>query len=105
MLSLPACSSMQSARHEYLMRGQVVELSGKDAVVCVGSKDGAKTGQELNVYKVSVNTTSGPGKNPPRWQKVDVGAVRIAEVIDEHFAKAVVTRGEVAVNDVVELVR
>ena len=102
LLGLFACSSLQSARHEYLMRGQVVEISGNEAVICIGSRDGAQVGQQLNAYKLVSTPASGP-KNVPRWQKVKVGTVRIAEVIDEHFAKAQVITGAVEANYVIEL--
>lgn len=105
LLALPACSSMQSARHEYLMRGQVVDIAGNEAVVCVGSQEGAKAGQELTVYKLVETNFGGSGKPPAHWEKVKVGTVRIEQVIDEHFAKAKVVSGSVAVNHMVELDR
>lgn len=106
LLAISACSSMQSARHEYLMRGQVVEISGSDAVVCIGSKDGAQVGQELTAYKlVSRNSGGSPKNSALRWERVKVGSVRIEQVIDEHFATARVIDGNVAANNIVELSR
>lgn len=105
LLATSACSSMQGARHEYLMRGQVVEISGSKAVVCIGSKDGAQVGQELVAYKVVARSSGGSAKSPPRWERVKVGSVRIEQVIDEHFATAQVISGPVEVNHVVELNR
>ena len=105
LLSFSACSSMQSARHEYLMRGQVVEADGSQVVVCVGTADGAQVGQELTVFKLVVSSSSGPGKGMPLYAKVKTGSVRIAEIVDEHFARARVTSGSVDVHNVVELSR
>lgn len=102
VLSTAACSTMQGAGHQYLMRGQVVEVTGSEAVVCVGSRDGAKVSQELTAYKLVSSNVGGP-KNPTRWEKVRVGTVRIEQVVDEHFARAKVTSGEIQVNNVVEL--
>lgn len=105
LLGLSACSSLQGVGHKYLMRGQVVELAGNEAVICIGSADGAQVSQELTAYKlVNKSPAGGPGKNPPRWERVNVGTVRVVEVLDEHFAKAQVTSGKVAVGDVVELI-
>ena len=101
LLGLFACSSLQSARHEYVMRGQVVEIWGNEAVICIGSRDGAQVGQQLNAYKL-VSTSGGP-RSGMYWQKVKVGTVRIAEVFDEHFAKAQIITGAVEVNYIVEL--
>lgn len=103
LLAVSACSSLQGARHEYLMRGQVVEVKGSDAVICVGSKDGARAGQEFEVYKLVSAGIGGTAKNPPRWDRVPVGEVRIVDIIDEHFANATIVSGSVGVNNIVEL--
>ncbi len=103
LAGLAACSSLETARHEYLMRGQVVSVSGSDAVVCIGSSDGARAGQTLNAYKMVEKKSGGSAKTPPRWERVKVGTVSVLEVLDEHFARARVDSGEVKVNDLVEL--
>jgi hypothetical protein len=105
LLTVSACSSMQSARHEYLMRGQVVEVTGREAVVCVGTRDGAREGQELGAFKLVSMTTGAPARNPARWEKVRAGSIRLTDIIDEHFARAEIVSGEVQVNDIVELER
>lgn len=102
VLSTAACSTLGGAGHQYLMRGQVVEVAGSEVVLCVGSGDGATSGQELTAYKMVSSNIGGP-KNPTRWEKVRVGTVRIEQVVDEHFARAKVTSGEIQVNNVVEL--
>jgi len=101
--TLAACSSIQSARHEYLMRGQVVAIAGNEAVVCVGSRDGAQADQEFTAYKLVERSVGGPARTTPQWQRVKVGTVRLTEVFDEHFAKAMVVNGSVEVNDLIEL--
>lgn len=104
LVGMSSCASLQSAGHKYLMRGQVVEVAGNEAVVCIGSADGARVSQELTAYKlVNKSIAGGPGKNPPRWERVNVGTVRVVEVLDEHFAKAQVINGDVKVNDIVEM--
>lgn len=103
LLLLSACSSIEGVRHEYVMRGQVVEVTGRDAVVCLGLRDGARVGQELQAYRLVTTTTGTPARNPPRWERHKVGVVRIVEVVDEHFARAQVISGDVAVNNLVEL--
>lgn len=104
LLSTSACSSLEGAGHQYLMRGQVVEATGKEVVLCVGSRDGAKVNQELTAYKMVSSNVGGP-KNPTRWEKVQIGTVRINQVVDEHFARGEVTSGDVQVNTMVELKR
>jgi hypothetical protein len=103
LLAVSACSSLQSARHEYVMRGQVVDIVGNEAVVCVGSRDGAQVDQELSVYRLVARGIGGPGRVTPSFEKIKVGNVRITQVVDEHFAKVRVISGEVEVNNVVEL--
>lgn len=99
------CSNIQGVRHNYIMRGQVVEIAGNDAVICVGSADGAKVNQELIAYGLSKREVDVLDEDPVLWERIPVGAVRIERVIDEHFAKARVVSGTVSVHDVIELSR
>lgn len=105
LMGISACLGLEGARHEYLMRGQVVEVTEDQVVVCVGSRDGARVGQELAVYKISTANVGGSPKNPARWEKVKVGSVRIDKVVDDHFAVAQVVSGQVRVNQIVQLDR
>lgn len=93
----------QGIGHSFFMRGQVVALTGKDAVLCIGKADGAAASQVLEVYRVSQRP--GPSKGTPNFVRTKIGTVTITEVFDEHFARATVTRGRVARNDIVELRR
>lgn len=104
VLGTAACSSLQGAGHQYLMRGQVVEVTGNEAVLCVGYRDGAEVSQEMTAYKLVSSNVGGP-RNPTRWEKVQTGTVRIRQVVDEHFARAEVTSGDIQVNNMVELER
>lgn len=92
------CASLDSMRHQYIMRGQVLEAEGSDVYLCIGSKDGAEVGQEFVVYRFVKS-----GRRYPSVLKENKGTVKIIEIIDEHYAKAKVLAGDVKVNDVVEL--
>jgi len=66
--------------------------------ICIGTRDGAKVGQELDIYNIiSVSKTR------PTFQREHVGKVKITEIVDEHFAKAKVISGKAEKNDIVEL--
>ncbi len=86
--------------HGYLMKGSIIEASNSDVYLCIGSKDGAAVGQELDVYKIIRVTAA-----RPTFRREYTGKVRITEIVDEHFAKAKVISGKAEKNDVVELVR
>ena len=105
LISLTGCTALEDVRHGYVMRGQVVEVTGDTAVVCVGTADGAEPGQELGVYRLISRNVGGPARNPPQWVKERVGGVRITEVLDEHFARANVISGTVEPHHIVELKR
>ncbi len=92
--------SCATVYHGYLMKGSIVEASNSEAYLCIGSKDGAAVGQELDVYKVIRVTRA-----RPTFRREYTGKVKITEIIDEHFAKATVISGKVEKNDIVELVR
>ncbi len=91
---------METAYHGYVMRGSIVDVVDSEAYLCIGSADGARVGQELNVHRIRQSST-----NPkmPSFQRIDVGKVKITAIVDEHFAKALVVSGNVEKNDIVEL--
>ncbi|PKN61724.1 MAG: hypothetical protein CVU57_28165 [Deltaproteobacteria bacterium HGW-Deltaproteobacteria-15] len=84
------------------MRGQVLEVTGGEAYICIGTAEGGKAGQEYAVYRF-VKSMAGPQKQAQVFTRQTVGEVRITEVVDEHYAKARVLKGDVRVNDVVQL--
>src|SRR3546814_5216944 len=73
-------------------------------VVCVGQADGAQVGQVLDVIrnKRRIRHSRAGG---PRYRRENVGQVRIAELLDSHYAEAEVISGSPKVNDTVELIR
>ncbi len=97
--ALSACSGSQ-IYHGQLMRGQVVGIDRDEVVVCIGSEDGAEPGQELQVYRYFWEGAMEEGDDDYR---VDyVGTVEIKTVVNDHFARAKVSEGEVRENDMVE---
>ena len=98
---MASCATMgQKVYHGFLMKGSIIEASGSEVYLCIGSKDGASVGQELDVYKI-VKTTS---KVTP-FKREHTGKVKITEIVDEHFAKATVISAKAEKNDIVELAR
>jgi hypothetical protein len=91
-------SSCVTFYHGFLMKGSIIEASNSDVYLCIGSKDGATVGQELDVYKVIAVTRA-----RPTFKRVHIGKLKITEIIDEHFAKATVIFGKAEKNDIVEL--
>ncbi len=104
--ALPGVASASEGgfRHNVLMRGQVLEKGDETLVVCVGQADGAQVGQVLDVirHKRRIRHSRAGG---PRYRRENVGQVRIAELLDSHYAEAEVTSGSPKVNDTVELIR
>jgi hypothetical protein len=91
-------------RHEYLMRGHILEADAGVLVVCVGATDGAQVGQELDV--VSHERVTGTSKRAgPRYRRETVGRVRITSLFDEHYATAEIVEGNASPHDTVELTR
>jgi len=86
--------------HGFFMKGSIIEASNSDLYLCIGSKDGASVGQELDVYKIFGESTKGSG-----FRRVHTGKVKITEIVDEHFAKARVISGKAEKYDIVELPR
>src|SRR3546814_20697502 len=86
------------------MRGQVLEKGDETLVVCVGQADGAQVGQVLDVirHKRRIRHSRAGG---PRYRRENVGQVRIAELLDSHYAEAEVISGRPTVNEPAELIR
>lgn len=80
------------------MKGSIIEAYDSEVYLCIGSKDGASVGQELDVYKI-IKTKS---KGTP-FKRVLTGKVKITQIVDEHFAKATVISGKAEKDDIVEL--
>ena len=104
LLLMAGCATLESAKHEYIMRGQVLEVNGDSAYLCIGSHDGAQVGQEYTVYRfVKVPTYKSRGTVNYTFRKEQTGEIKITEIVDEHMATAKVVRGDVKEHDIVEL--
>ncbi len=94
------CATMETAKHEYIMRGSVLEVSDGNAYICLGTDQGAKVGQEFTVHRY-VKTAATP-KGVPSYKIETVGTVKITET-ESHMANAKILSGNVKENDVVDL--
>ena len=96
------CATMHTVEHKYFMKGQILDVSDGEAYLCIGSAEGAKAGQEFLVYRHEKLPYQEKGGSPS-FKREEVGAVQISQVVQEHFAKAKILRGDIKVNDVAEL--
>lgn len=110
MLVIPSALLMSAAiagcvpgglRHGWMMRGQVLAIDGSVATVCIGTSDGARVGQVLDVQRITMKPA--PPKGTATFVRSDAGKVQIVDLFDEHYAHAKVLSGNPAINDVVEL--
>ena len=85
--------------HEHIMRGQIVGFDTSEIVVCIGTKDGAEIGQQLEVYRTTWDDTTDEGYE---YDINYVGKVEIVSVVNEHFARAKVINGDLMKHDIVE---
>lgn len=97
-----APSQAGSAYHKYFMKGSIIESSEEGIYLCIGTEDGAKPGQVLDVMRVS-RVSGGSSKEGAKFKREKVGTVEILQVVDEHFARAKKVSGEANVADMVEL--
>ena len=92
--------------HKYIMRGQVVDVPANDSlVVCIGTNDGAKVGQVLDVYRFSYNPAVTEEDAESQYLSSHRGRIIIEEIVNEHFARAKILEGDIAKNDTVQLDR
>ena len=102
MLPGMAVAGSPGLKHEFVMRGQVLEAEAGTLVVCVGEQDGAEVGQVLNVVR-HVRIGGASKKAGPRYRRESVGRVRIIGLFDGHYADAKVVAGAPKIHDTVEL--
>lgn len=108
LMAAPTVATFQPAvaapgiKHTFFMRGSVVNVDGEGIVVCVGKIDGAQTGQVLNVYR---NVYRPGPRNGASFTRTSIGTVRVGTSVNDHFSNASVLKGDVKVNDIVELER
>jgi len=95
-------SEAASTYHKYFMKGSIIEASEEGIFLCIGTEDGAKPGQVLDVMRISRDTSGAP-KGGAKFKREKVGEVEILQVVDEHFARARKVKGEATVSDMVEL--
>lgn len=102
-LMVAGCATLETAEHKYIMRGQVLEVAGNEAYLCIGSKDGAQVGQEYTVYRF-VKAPNPNTKSPVAYfRREEIGKLKIMEIVDEHMATAKTITGKIQAYDVVEL--
>lgn len=101
LLPMAGCAGLQAAGHEYLMRGQIIEVKENSAYLCIGSQDGARIGQEFTVYRLERRQPV--IKNAVSYNRIKSGTVKIIQINDEHMATAKVIDGEAKANNIVEL--
>lgn len=104
VVSLAGCSRMESARHEILMKGQILEVTEHSAYLCIGSKDGAEVGDQFRVYRfMRAENPDSKDAAHPYYKREAVGKIKITEIVDEHMAKANILSGEAKPHDFVEI--
>ena len=89
---------LEKARHAIFMRGQILDVEGGTAYLCLGTEQGAKVGDVLTVRRY-VKIGGARGGN---YRVDNIGSVQITEVFS-HMANAKILKGDVKVHDVVDL--
>lgn len=77
-------------------------MTGDEAYICIGTEEGGQAGQEYTVYRFAKAKTF-TWKEASAFKRERVGSVKITDVVDELYAKAKVLKGDVRVNDIVQL--
>jgi hypothetical protein len=102
IITVAGCATTETVRHKYIMRGQVLEVTGDEAYICIGNAEGGKAGQEYTVYRF-VKSKAFSWKQASAFKRELVGEVKITDVVHEHYAKIRELKGDVRVNDMVQL--
>ncbi|MEQ9363277.1 MAG: hypothetical protein RIF32_03485 [Leptospirales bacterium] len=99
--AVPACASPRVRFYSHhLLRGSIVQVSGKIAYVSVGRRDRARTGQRFTVYRLSRCMTF---QDRCIHSKHYVGLVMIRQILDDNFAVADILSGRILRYDIAEV--
>jgi hypothetical protein len=101
VLMISTYATAQTGLHSSMMKGSVIEIENSNVYICIGSRDGAKVGQELDVYNIGAKPMV--YKGPPSFERKHTGKLKIIEVLDEHFARAILVSGKAEIAYIVEL--
>ncbi len=91
-----------SVYHNTMMRGQILSLEGNVGVICIGKNDNAAVGQVLEVVRHKPRTAGGM-RRAKTFERITVGKVKIASIVDDHYSDVEVISGDVRETDTVEL--
>ena len=95
--TMATAQPLETLRHKFFMRGQILEVADGKAYLCLGSEEGAKVGQVFAVHRyVKIGGARGS------YRTDLVGTVKITEV-ETHMAWAQIVNGDVKAHDVVDL--
>jgi hypothetical protein len=103
VVMITSCAALEPARHEYFMRGQVLEMVDGNPYLCIGKAEGAQVGQVYSVVRFERTSAHGPKPSLPHYRRRVTASVEILELVGEHYALARVISGDVRPNDIVEL--
>ncbi|EAQ95798.1 hypothetical protein [Congregibacter litoralis] len=93
---MSACSS-SPFYHKVFMRGQIVGVDGDQVVFCIGSDSGASIGEEFVAHRYTYEDYLEDGEY---YDTIEVGSVVVREIVNVHFAKGVISSGEVTKYDI-----
>lgn len=91
-----ACSS-SPFYHKVFMRGQIVGVDDDQVVFCIGEETGASIGEEFVAYRYTYEDYYDDAEY---YDIIEVGTVVVREIVNEHFAKGVISSGEVTKYDI-----
>jgi hypothetical protein len=100
-LMISSYATAQTGYHANIMKGSIIEMQDSKIFICIGSRDGAKVGQELDVYNVGAKPMM--YNEPLGFKREHTGKIRIVEILDEHFARATLVFGKAERGYIVEL--
>jgi hypothetical protein len=90
--------------HDYVMSGQVVSVSDRQAVICMSDTDGLKEHQVFNVFR-TVYDPAAIAEGESAYSREYIGKIRLGKSKNQHFAEATVLDGEIVRYDMVEFDR
>jgi hypothetical protein len=86
------------------MKGEVISVTGADAVICIGYSEGANIGDLMDVYRYEYAGVKAEGEEEDFGREY-IGRIKIDSIINDHFSRVSILKGDIEEGDMAELMK
>lgn len=110
-VTFTGCLSFEKFYHRKIIYGEIIEIKGDEIVFCIGERKNVVIGQEYHTFDLEkkriLPTPAGRQITTYSFDIKDVGTgtVRVVSYLLDRYARAIIIRGSISINDFVDIKR